>query len=45
MPIVLTSGYSGAPLHERARAVAIQEVLRKPLQTKDIAECFQRVLR
>jgi PAS domain S-box-containing protein len=45
IPIVLTSGYSGAPLHERARAVAIQEVLRKPLRSKDIAECFGRVLR
>jgi PAS domain S-box-containing protein len=45
IPIVLTSGYSGAPLHERASAVAIQEVLRKPLRSKDIAECFGRVLR
>jgi PAS domain S-box-containing protein len=45
IPIVLTSGYSGAPLHERASAVAIQEVLRKPLRSKDIAECFGRFLR
>ncbi|MDB6160139.1 MAG: sensor hybrid histidine kinase [Gammaproteobacteria bacterium] len=45
IPIVLTSGYSGAPLHERASAAAIQEVLRKPLRSKDIAECFGRVLR
>jgi CheY-like chemotaxis protein len=45
IPIVLTSGYSGAPLHERASAVAICEVLRKPLRSKDIAECFGRVLR
>jgi PAS domain S-box-containing protein len=44
IPIVLTSGYSGAPLHARARAVAIQEVLRKPLRSKDIAECFGRIL-
>jgi PAS domain S-box-containing protein len=44
IPIVLTSGYTGAPLYERARAVGIQEVLRKPLQSKDIAECFGRVL-
>ena len=44
IPIVLTSGYSGAPLQERARAVAIQEVLRKPLRRNDIAECFRRVL-
>lgn len=44
IPIVLASGYSGAPLQERAHAVAIQEVLRKPLQRKDIAECLRRVL-
>jgi PAS domain S-box-containing protein len=43
--IILMSGYSGAPLDERARAVGIHEVLRKPLQSKDIAECLWRVLR
>jgi hypothetical protein len=31
-------------LHERARTIGIREVLRKPLQSKDIAECFGRVL-
>jgi PAS domain S-box-containing protein len=45
IPIVLMSGYSGALLHERARAVGIREVLRKPLQSRDIAECFGRILR
>jgi PAS domain S-box-containing protein len=45
MPIVMMSGYSGLQLHERAREVGIREVLRKPLQTKDLAECFGRVLR
>jgi Histidine kinase-, DNA gyrase B-, and HSP90-like ATPase len=30
---------------ERARPAGISEVLRKPLQSKDIAECFGRVLR
>jgi nitrogen-specific signal transduction histidine kinase len=44
IPIVLMSGYSSAPLDERARAVGIREVLRKPLRKKDIAECFGRVL-
>jgi CheY-like chemotaxis protein len=44
LPIVLMSGYSGAQLHERAREVGIREVLRKPLQSKDIAECLGRVL-
>ncbi len=43
--IVLMSGYSGAQLLERARAVGVLEVLRKPLQRKDIAECLGRVLR
>jgi CheY-like chemotaxis protein len=45
IPIVLMSGYSSAPLEERARVVGICEVLRKPLRSKDIAECFGRVLR
>jgi PAS domain S-box-containing protein len=45
VPIVLMSGYAGAQMLERARASGISEVLRKPLQRKDIAECFGRVLR
>jgi CheY-like chemotaxis protein len=44
LPIVLMSGFGGAHLHERARALGIRELLRKPLQRKDIAECFVRVL-
>jgi signal transduction histidine kinase len=44
IPIVLMSGYSGAPLDERARAVGVREILRKPLRGKDIAKCFRRVL-
>ncbi len=45
MPVVLMSGYGGAQLQAHARAVGIREVLRKPLQSQDIAECFGRVLR
>ena len=45
IPIVLMSGYSPLPFYEQARAVGVREVLRKPLQSKDIAECFGRVLR
>jgi PAS domain S-box-containing protein len=45
LPIVLMSGFGGAHLHERARAVGIRELLRKPLRRRDIAECFDRVLR
>jgi PAS domain S-box-containing protein len=44
VPIVLMSGYRGAQLHERARVVGIREVLSKPLQSRDIAECFGRIL-
>jgi CheY-like chemotaxis protein len=44
LPIVLMSGSSSVQLHERARDAGIRELLRKPLQRKDIAECFQRVL-
>lgn len=44
LPIVLMSGFAGAQLQERARALAIRELLRKPPQRKDIAECFGRVL-
>jgi signal transduction histidine kinase/FixJ family two-component response regulator len=45
IPIVLMSGYSGLQLHERAREVGIREVLRKPLQSRDIAECLGRIFR
>ena len=44
VPVVLMSGYAGTQVLERARAVGISEVLRKPLQSRDIAECFARVL-
>ena len=43
VPIVLMSGYSGTQLHERAHAIGIREVLHKPLQSKDIAECLGRI--
>jgi signal transduction histidine kinase len=43
MPIVLMSGFGGAQLHERAQAVGVGELLRKPLQRRDLAECLQRV--
>ncbi len=44
LPIVLMSGYSGAQLTERARAVGVAEVLRKPLVRRDIAEALGRAL-
>jgi DNA-binding NtrC family response regulator len=45
VPIVVMSGYDGAQMLERAGAAGIREVLRKQLQSKDIAECLGRVLR
>jgi len=45
IPIALMSGYAGAQVLERARAAGIDEVLRKPLQSADIAECLSRALR
>ena len=43
IPLVLMSGFSGTHLLERAGAIGIREVLRKPLQRKDIAESFARI--
>jgi PAS domain S-box-containing protein len=44
IPIVLMSGYGGSQLVQRAAAVGINEVLRKPLQRRDLAESLARVL-
>jgi len=44
VPIVLMSGYGGSQLTRRATAIGINEVLRKPLQRRDIAESLARVL-
>jgi hypothetical protein len=38
------SGFEGPQMHERACVVGIRELLRKPLQRKDSAECFGRFL-
>jgi CheY-like chemotaxis protein len=44
LPIVLMSGYGGAQLAQRAAAIGVNEVLRKPLQRRDLAESLARVL-
>jgi len=44
IPIVLMSGYGGSQLVQRAAAIGINEVLRKPLQRRDLAESLARVL-
>jgi CheY-like chemotaxis protein len=44
LPIILMSGHGGAQLEQRTAAVGAQEVLRKPLQGRDLAESLARVL-
>jgi signal transduction histidine kinase/CheY-like chemotaxis protein len=44
VPIILMSGHGGAQLSQRAGAIGINEVLRKPLQARDLAESIARVL-
>jgi PAS domain S-box-containing protein len=44
LPVVLMSGYGGAPLAARAAAAGVREVLRKPLHSRDLAESLARAL-
>jgi PAS domain S-box-containing protein len=44
IPIVLMSGYGGPQLTSRAADVGVNEVLRKPLHRRDLAESLARVL-
>jgi FixJ family two-component response regulator len=44
IPVVLMSGYGGTTLAARAAAVGVREVLRKPLESRDLAESLARVL-
>ena len=44
IPIVLMSGHGGLALAARARAVGVNEVLGKPLVSRDIARCLASVL-
>jgi CheY-like chemotaxis protein len=43
-PVVLMSGYGGPALAARAAAAGVREVLRKPLESRDLAESAARVL-
>jgi PAS domain S-box-containing protein len=45
LPILLVSGYIGPMLAERARAAGVGEILKKPLQSHDIAAALARALR
>jgi PAS domain S-box-containing protein len=44
IPIIVMSGHGDAQLATRAAAVGVNEVLRKPLQSRDLAEALARVL-
>jgi CheY-like chemotaxis protein len=44
VPIILMSGNGGAQLKQTAGAIGANEVLRKPLQSRDLAESLARVL-
>jgi CheY-like chemotaxis protein len=44
VPIILVSGYGGGELANRAAAIGINEVLRKPLHQRELAGSLARVL-
>jgi FixJ family two-component response regulator len=44
IPIVLMSGHGGPQLEKRAAAIGVNEVLHKPLHSRDLAESLARVL-
>jgi PAS domain S-box-containing protein len=45
LPIVLVSGYVGPIMTERAATAGVNEILKKPLHSRDIAAALARVLR
>lgn len=45
LPILLMTGYSGAVLSQQACDAGIREILKKPLQSREIAESIVRQLR
>jgi signal transduction histidine kinase/ActR/RegA family two-component response regulator len=44
VPIILVSGHGGADLAERAAAAGVSDVLRKPLQRRELADSLAKVL-
>jgi CheY-like chemotaxis protein len=44
IPIILMTGYGGAQLTNRAADIGVNEVLRKPLHRRDLADSLARVL-
>jgi len=45
LPIVLVSGYIGPMLAERAHGAGVIEILKKPVQSREIAEALAHALR
>ncbi|MGQ0547075.1 MAG: hybrid sensor histidine kinase/response regulator [Betaproteobacteria bacterium] len=45
LPVVLMSGYTGPMLAERALAAGVCEILKKPVQSRDIAAALARALK
>jgi FixJ family two-component response regulator len=44
LPVVLVSGYTGPMLAERALGAGITEILKKPVQSRDLAAALARAL-
>ena len=44
IPIILMSGFRGTQLAARAASSGVNEVLRKPLQSRELAEAFAHIL-
>ncbi len=44
LPIVLVSGYIGPMMTERAHAAGVDEILKKPVQSRELAAALARVL-
>ena len=45
LPIVLMSGYSGPMLTQQALSAGVSELLKKPVQSRELAEALARALR
>jgi FixJ family two-component response regulator len=44
LPVVLMSGYIGPMMTERALAAGVREILRKPVQSRELAGSLARAL-
>ena len=44
LPIILISGYTGPMLAQAARGAGVREVLKKPVQSRELAAALARAL-